>query len=275
MESKPIIFTDLDGTLLEHQTYSFTAALPALDLVKQREIPLILCSSKTRAEIESWRKRLDNLHPFIAENGGGIFIPHSYFLENELATVWSKKIKIDEYFILILGTPYSQLRGVLEELKRDGFGIKGFGDMDAVEVAEVTRLSLEEARLAKQREFDEPFVFNGGQKELSRLLASIEEKGLQYTQGMFYHLLGDNDKGKAVEILKKLYKKKFGNIFTIALGDSPLDLPMLVEVDYPIIVKNFKGEYNRKVVLPNFIRADGIGPEGWNKAVLKVIQEML
>ena len=275
MESKPIIFTDLDGTLLDHQTYSFTAALPALDLVKQREIPLILCSSKTRAEIESWRKRLDNLHPFIAENGGGIFIPHSYFLENDLATVWSKKIRIDEYCILILGTPYPQLRGVLEELKRDGFGIKGFGDMDAAEVAEVTRLSLEEARLAKQREFDEPFVFNGGQKELSKLLASIEEKGLQYTQGMFYHLLGDNDKGKAVEILKKLYKKKFGNIFTIALGDSPLDLPMLLEVDYPIIVKNFKGEYNRKVVLPNFIRADGIGPEGWNKAVLKVIQEML
>jgi mannosyl-3-phosphoglycerate phosphatase family protein len=275
MKSKPIIFTDLDGTLLEYQTYSFTAALQALNVVKQKEIPLVLCSSKTRAEIEYWREKLDNIHPFIAENGGGIFIPHSYFLTNDLAAVWPKKIKIDEYFVLILGTPYPQLRGVLEELKREGFRIKGFGDMDAMEVAEITQLSLEEARLAKQREFDEPFVFNGGQKELSRLLDSIEGKGLRYTQGMFYHLLGDNDKGKAVDILKKLYQKKFGNIFTIALGDSPLDLPMLVEVDYPVIVKNYKGEYNQKVVLPNLIKADGIGPKGWNEAVLKVIQERL
>jgi mannosyl-3-phosphoglycerate phosphatase len=65
-----LIFTDLDGTLLD-SSYSFNDALPALDLIRERAIPLIICSSKTRAEIEHYRKRLDNRHPFISENGGG------------------------------------------------------------------------------------------------------------------------------------------------------------------------------------------------------------
>lgn len=74
-----IIFTDLDGTLLHPMTYSFEEAMPALKLCRERGIPLILCSSKTRAEIEVYRQRLKNEHPFIPENGGGIFIPKRIF----------------------------------------------------------------------------------------------------------------------------------------------------------------------------------------------------
>ena len=50
--AKIIVFTDLDGTLLHPRTYSFEAAMPALKLIKEKDVPLILCSSKTRAEIE-------------------------------------------------------------------------------------------------------------------------------------------------------------------------------------------------------------------------------
>ena len=74
-----IIVTDLDGTLLHPRTYSFEEALPALKLVRERGVPLVLCSSKTRAELEVCRKRLDNGHPFISENGGGIYLPAGYF----------------------------------------------------------------------------------------------------------------------------------------------------------------------------------------------------
>jgi mannosyl-3-phosphoglycerate phosphatase len=74
-----IVFTDLDGTLLDYRNYSFEKALPALELIKQKNIPLVICSSKTRSEIEYYRKKLSNDHPFISENGGGIFIPKDYF----------------------------------------------------------------------------------------------------------------------------------------------------------------------------------------------------
>lgn len=275
MRSQPIIFTDLDGTLLDHKTYAFAAALPALDLIKEKGIPLVFCSSKTRAEIECWRARLENVHPFISENGGGIFIPLSYFLADHIDAVWPKTEMINRYFVLSLGTPYPVLREALEELQGNGFEVKGFGEMSAAEVSEITGLSLEEARLAKEREFDEPFIFCGDQAKVGALLASIQEKGLRYGQGRFYHLMGDNDKGKAVEILRELFQRKFGDIVTIGLGDSPVDFPMLEKVGYPILVRNYKGEHDQRIRLPNLIRAEGVGPGGWNEAVLKLIQERL
>ena len=70
-----IVFSDLDGTLLEHDTYGFEAARPALDLLWGKNIPLILCSSKTRTEMEGYQKRLGIAGPFIVENGAGVYIP--------------------------------------------------------------------------------------------------------------------------------------------------------------------------------------------------------
>jgi len=274
MKPQPVIFTDLDGTLLDYHTYSFTAALSALELIKEKNIPLIICSSKTRAEIEQWKKRIDNPHPFVSENGGGIFIPHAYFSADNLQSVWSRIESVNGYTVLVLGTSYTILRETLEEVRRDGFEVKGFSDMDAAEVAQITELSPEEAALAKKRDFDEPFVFSGGGARLEALVAAIEAKGLRcIAGGRLLHLTGDNDKGKAVDLLTQLYRKKFGEITTVALGDSPNDFPMLEHVDYPILVRNHRGEHDPRLTLPNLIKADGIGPEGWAQAVINFIQE--
>jgi mannosyl-3-phosphoglycerate phosphatase family protein len=274
MKSQFIIFTDLDGTLLDYHTYSFAAAASALKLIARQQIPLVLCSSKTRAEIEHWREKLNNLHPFVSENGGGIFIPHTYFPANDLQSVWPKTEMADGYAVLVLGTPYIILRETLEELRKDGFEIKGFGDLDAAEVAQITELNPEEAALAKMREFDEPFVFAGEKTRLPALLAAVEKKGLHcIAGGRLFHLTGNSDKGKAVEILMQLYRKKLGEIPTLGLGDSPNDFPMLEHVDYPILVRNHRGEHDPRLTLPNLIKADGIGPEGWAQAVIDFLQE--
>ena len=74
-----VIFSDLDGTLLDHQTYSSDPADRAIARLIAEEVPLVLCSSKTRAEIEAIRSRLGVGHPFIVENGGALFIPAGYF----------------------------------------------------------------------------------------------------------------------------------------------------------------------------------------------------
>jgi len=274
MAPRLIIFTDLDGTLLDYHTYSFAAAAPALKLIQKQGIPLVLCSSKTRAEIEHWRVKLNNTHPFITENGGGIYIPPAYFPAEDLRAMWPRVESAGGYAVLLLGTSYTILRQTVEELRRDDFEVEGFGDMAAEEVAEITGLSLEEAKLAQRREFGEPFVFLGEGTRLKALETAIREKGLQcIAGGRLFHLAGDNDKGKAVEILKDLYRKKFGPITTLALGDSPNDLPMLERVDYPILVQNHRGEYDQRVTVPNLIKVNGIGPQGWGKAVLNLIRQ--
>ena len=55
---------DLDGTLLDHHSYSWAAAEPALARVRALQIPLVLVTSKTAAELEVLRRQLDLPHPF-------------------------------------------------------------------------------------------------------------------------------------------------------------------------------------------------------------------
>ncbi|MFN3481304.1 MAG: HAD-IIB family hydrolase, partial [Thermodesulfovibrionales bacterium] len=219
---------------------------------------LIICSSKTRKEIEYYRERLDNHHPFISENGGGIFIPKDLGFR-----IQDSRFKIEEnskYLIIRLGAKYSDLRKAVEELQKDGFGVKGFGDMTVEELAEIANMSVDEAMMAKKRDFDEPFVFDGTKTEEQKLLEAILSKGFNFTQGRFFHILGNSDKGKAVSILIGLYRERFGDIKTIAIGDSPNDIPMLEKVDLPVIVKKSDGSYDLRIKVPRIIKADGIGP---------------
>ena len=274
---KIVIFTDLDGTLLDYSTYSFDAALPALQLIKERNIPLIICSSKTRKEIEYYRIKLSNRHPFISENGGGIFISKTYFRFQILDSGFKVKAeKNADYYLIKLGAKYSDLRKVLSQLRSEGFRVRGFGDMSAGEIRDLTSMTFEEAGMAKERDFDEPFIFLGNNEGTQKMLNSIKAKGFNCTQGRFFHILGDSDKGKAVSILIDLYKRERGDVLTIAIGDSPNDIPMLEKVDHPVIVQKPDGSYDTQIDIdiPHLTKAEGIGPEGWNKAAFSLIMHL-
>ena len=74
-----VIYTDLDGSLLDHKTYSFAPAANFLERLENQAIPVIPVTSKTRAEVLSLRKSLNNRHPFVVENGAAICLPKQYF----------------------------------------------------------------------------------------------------------------------------------------------------------------------------------------------------
>lgn len=256
-----IIFTDLDGTLLDHNNYSFEAAREALKEIKEKNVPLILCTSKTRAETTKFQEELAITEPFIVENGGAIYIPEKYF-SFEIKEARKK----DGFLIIEYGTPIKKL---LEELKSiKDVETKGFSDMTIKEVSEDTGLTIEEARLAKKREYDEAFkIIKGKEEELRK---EIIAKGLNYTRGGRYsHVMGNNDKGRAVKKLIELYKKELKEVMSIALGDSPNDFPMLEAADKGILVRKHDNTYSSE----SFKKAEGIGPIGWNKAVLKEVSD--
>jgi len=265
-----VIFTDLDGTLLDHDRYSWQEAQPALARLKTVGTPWVLCSSKTRAEIERLRDDLGHHHPFIVENGGAILIPRDYF-----TAPLPPHTTIDRYERIELGAPYPLLRRTLNEIANAaGVPLRGYGDLTAEEVAAQTGLSLDDAARAKTREYDEPFIMEGTPAERQRVLALIEAKGFRWTRGgRFHHLTGRHDKGRAVSILADLYRRHYGAIMTIALGDSYNDLPMLAAVDRPILVKRPDGCYDPDVALHGLEFADGIGPAGWNASVLLLMAD--
>ena len=78
-KSPALIFTDLDGSLLDHDSYSFAPAAPLLNNLETEYIPVIPTTSKTFAEVQKLRVKLNNRHPFIIENGAAIAIPSNYF----------------------------------------------------------------------------------------------------------------------------------------------------------------------------------------------------
>lgn len=256
-----IIFTDLDGTLLDADTYSYEKANDTLKMLKKLDIPIVFCTSKTRAEIEFWRKKIGNTDPFISENGGGIFIPKNYF---SFEYIYDKEY--NDYFVIELGTGYTHLTEILDIIKRK-YNVLSFSDMSAEEVAEDANLELSQAKLAKQREFDLPFkILN--KKEKNDILTEIKKHGLNYTAGgRYYHLIGDNNKGEAIKILSYLMREKYGDISTVGIGDSENDFQMLDVVDRGYLVMKKDGSYASK----KYRKANGIGPEGWKDVIEKEI----
>lgn len=227
LKPKVIIFTDIDGTILD-ENYDYSQIHEIIHKLVLLDSSIVLTSSKTKAEVELYRRKLAINEPFIVENGSAIIIPKNFFV-----TKYGFTKENHFYRIIELGMDYSTVRKKLALLQeKNNATIIGFGDMTIKEVANDTGLPVKLASLAKKREYDEPFkIIDGQEKEILR---SIEQEGLSYTKGGRYlHLLGNTDKGKAVAILKQLYLQEFIRIVTIGVGDSENDIPMLGLVDNP------------------------------------------
>lgn len=268
MERYPwVVFSDLDGTLLDHGTYSFEPARPALEALAEAGIPLVLCTSKTRAETERWRAALGNAHPFIVENGGAAYVPKGYFPSGTDFDGHEAG-----YGVVAFGRPYAELRRALEAIRvATGLPLRGFGDMTVGEIADRCGFPVGDAALAAERGFDEPFV-GADAADLARVVREAGALGLRVvTGGRFHHLVGGSDKGRAVRALRDLYAGSRGRVRTMGLGDSPNDEPMLRAVDVPVLVRRPGGGTIDALGLPGLVVAPYAGPEGWREAVLGIL----
>jgi mannosyl-3-phosphoglycerate phosphatase len=262
-----LLFTDLDGTLLDHHTYSFDAALPALEKARALSIPVIFCTSKTRAETEAWRTRLRNTHPFIVENGGALYVPDGTFRGDV-----TMPVRRCAYGVIEFGSPYAELVEVLRAASAESrCPVRGFSDMSVEEVADRCGIPKERAELAKQREYDEPFVILGAAAE--SLLAAIERHGKRWTRGgRFHHIVGANDKSHCVHLLIYYYRQMAGAVRTAGLGDGLNDAAFLRAVDIPVVIES-PGSARLLSLVPGARKTDHPGPQGWNHAVMEILEE--
>ena len=261
-----IIFTDLDATLLDHNTYRFDAARPALERIRQEAIPLILTSSKTFEEMVEWHHRLHLDVPFIFENGGGLAFPL------HMVPPAKETVQHGDFRIQLLSPRYEAILTVLSPLK-DRFRFRGFADLTPEAIAKETGLPVPLARKAKKRLCSEPIIWEDTPDKLEAFRAELAKHGLQIIKGgRFFHVLGNQaSKGKAVTIIQQYFQQTGGRWASIGVGDSPNDLPMLEAVDIPVVVQRPDGRYLQP--LPEHaVRAEGIGPVGWNRAILALIQ---
>lgn len=268
MDGELLVFSDLDGCLLDERTYRWDAARPALEALRSRGVPLLLCSSKTRAEMETLAAGLGLAWPFIVENGGALVIPGGP------AKGGAYDGGTHEPRVVVLGTSADLLMGAMQEIGAEiGARLRAFADLSASEIEELTGLSGPSIDLARRREFDAPFLVDPD--ALDAVASAAEARGLRVTRGgRFFHLTGPTDKGRAVLELLRLYPANGSARVSVALGDSPNDQPMLEAVDRPIVVPRSGGECDAALVsgLAGAERAPAPGPPGWNEAVLAVLR---
>jgi len=261
-----IVFTDLDGTLLNGETYAYQAALPTLAKLTAQGIPVVPVTSKTRQEVAQLRQDVGLRDPFVVENGSAVYIPLD---QSRFALPPGEDV--EGYRVLQLGCNYVTARAGLKAIAQDlGRPLKGFGDWSVDQVVQLTGLSPEEAKQAKAREFTEPFM-TPKNVPADQLREAVEAMGFRVVIGdRFSHLIGaEAGKGNAVHQLVQLYRVSHPEaqaIATIGLGNSPNDLDMLENVDYPIVLPGPHGPHPQ-LADRGWTIAPAPAPEGWALAV--------
>jgi mannosyl-3-phosphoglycerate phosphatase len=243
-----LVFSDLDGTLLDHHDYSWQAARPGLDRLRKIGAGLVLASSKTGAELRALQREIGcEDWPAIVENGAGI--------------LWPGQDPGSE------DGDYRRIRAILLDLPP---GFIGFGDLDDAGVAALTGLVPEAAHLARQRQYSEPGLWQGDPDALPAFLRATEAGGLHARRGgRFLTLsLGRTKADAMAEVVAELQPQK-----TIALGDAPNDVEMLDAADFGVRVANPHAPPMPR--LPSeaggrIVRTTKPGPEGWAEAILSL-----
>jgi mannosyl-3-phosphoglycerate phosphatase len=267
-----LIFTALEGALLDSRTGSFAEAEEALSELDRRHIPLILVTSRTRAEIEPLRRKLEHSHPFITESGGGIFFPDGYFNVKIPGAERSGR-----YLCVALGRPYKEVCAALDDISEEsGVGVTGFHHMSAREIAENTGLRPREAELARDREFEELFFFTSAdERAIARYVAAAREQGCDARPGeAFWHFSSGCDVARAVRTLTKLFRDATRTkLRAIGIGGTVQDLPWLRAVDHAVLLSGRAGDSGDSDPneLKNIPRGEAPGPRGWNASILNTI----
>jgi len=264
-----LVYTDLDGSLLDHDDYSFAAAQPALSKLRALQVPLIPVTSKTLAELQVLAQQLGLQHPLIVENGCVICLPDGYFPLPENGEL------VSGYRLLRLAPDYTTLLAELQQLRSEyGYRFRGFHDMNADEVARETGLSHTVAELARQRLCSEPLAWQDSDSALADFQQALAARQLRLVKGgRFWHVLSQADKGSALRQLAALYRAHGLPAFTsLALGDSPNDCSMLQVADIAAVIRRKDGSVMDCETHGRIIQTREPGPAGWNTAVLQVLQ---
>ena len=263
-DSNAIIFTDLDGTLLDHHSYSFEEACPALEQLKLKRVPVIPVTSKTYAELIVLRKQLGFDDPFVVENGAAIYLP-----KNSIKEKPEDVIDKHGYWVKSFTRNRDEWRSLIADVKKQfPTQMRTFSEIGDEGVAKATGLPIREAALANQREFSEPIHWIGDDIAKEKFKQVMLEQKIEVLEGgRFLHCVDGYDKGSAVKWLVLQYKKIFESFETIALGDSHNDIALLNACDVAILIRSNAHALPVLDRHPNSIVSRLKGPAGWNQTL--------
>ncbi|MEO2019685.1 MAG: HAD-IIB family hydrolase [Fuerstiella sp.] len=263
-----VVFTDLDGCLLNKADYDWSVAEPMLRRLEHLGVPVVLSSSKTVAEMSELRHELCVPEaPFISENGGVVHWPDSWLPHDEASTEPAENVAA--------ATSRSMILKVLAQLKKQ-FQFRSFVDLGVEGVMANTDLPRDKAELACQRHSTEPLLWDDTDENVDVFRTKLTEQNLTLTKGgRFWHVAGHATKGRAMRQVADRYRETTPRgITTAAIGDSPIDQSMLDIADYPIGIPAVDGRLNVEVAAQRGIVASRDGAAGWAESVGQLLDQL-
>ncbi len=263
-----LIFTDLDGTLLDHHSYSAKPADHLLWQLRDQSIAdIIPITSKTYYELQALQQSVPIDETIsVTENGSVISAPLGVpFLDDGRPHKIIAGIKYEKIL--------EQINMLPQQLRQH---ILGFDDMSVAAVAKTTGLDVDDARRAKQRDASEPFLWSGSDEAYSKLRAIMTVAGIQIQRGgRFYHFTGQATKEQAMKTIINAFsaQQPESHFISIALGDGPNDLAMIEAADIGVIMPNADG-IRIDSELPHVRKAATPGPRGWVSVIKEILPEL-
>ena len=273
-QQKWLIFSDMDGTLLDHYSYSHSDADDTLNCLAKYTIPVIANTSKTFAEMLVLQAELNNKHPFIIENGAAVYIPNDYFPQRPTGMLQQGDFWVKSF---VQKRPYWQaIIGQLRTRYYDCF--KTFAQLGPKQIAELTGLSAESSYRSSQRKYSEPIIWTADAALKRKFINELRELGANVLiGGRFIHVSGHSDKGAAMQWLCQQYQTAYQDtvIKSLAVGDGQNDAAMLEQADLAILIRSPVHD------LPVLSRTKGCyisdyeGPKGWSQSVEKFMRNYI
>ena len=254
------VISDVDGTLMDH-SYDLTPAKETIKFLQKLSIPVILCTSKTAAEVKVIRKDLNLSDPYIVENGAAIY-------GESLKKVNGK---------IILGQKYETLEEILNFISKEiDYKLIPLNNLTDQEATQLTGLKGDSLNLMRDRHWSMPFLNPPSFLEEKINICCKKFKVDIFKGNRMSHLLSKNsNKGKAINALKEY--SNLQNIQIIGLGDSPNDLPLLLNSDIRVVIPGIDGpNLNLLDQLKDFDYTLASEPNGygWKNEINKLIKKL-
>lgn len=260
-----LFYTDLDGTLLDHETYEWRSARTGLEWCRNEGVDVIPCTSKTWDEVALIRERIGLETPAIIENGGAVVVSRDHKFAHEPTQRVGDRYRFHE-----LGDAAAQIQSEFHEIRQRGdFKCQSVLKMSPEVLAGKTNLDRDEAERALNRQFTVPVLWLESEERKQEFISWCVGSEINVEEGgRFLHLQRNCDKAKAIDWLTEKYDQEYGAIPAGAIGDSQNDIPMLRAVDRAFIVQQPDGNHDQRVLndVEQVETIDDIGPEGWTNA---------
>ena len=262
--NKIIIFTDLDGTLLNEESFSFKQIITFIkNLLKLDNLFIFFISSKTKEEMINLRKKMNINVPLIYENGAGIY---DLKFCNLIKEPLKKNIVLAKQKIKEIKKKTNLFRGLKSS-------VRFLDSMDIKEIKTILGLPSDEIQFAIDRKFSRLFLFNGDDSFLKNLKIQASENSLSINKGGRVYSISDNfTKADAFKFVKNKIKKNYPHSSFIGLGDSENDKKLLEAVDFACIIKNKNKKLNLNKKTNFIFRSKYEAPFGWREIIKKVMK---